>query len=174
MKSINYSTGMTEYAINGDENNVVRINIHDVNILKRIKKAQLRLEELEAKYAGKEELTAEECITLDGEIRKLVTEAFGTDVLTTAFGDTNCMTDVGDNTPIFAAFLGAFLPIIEEDIKAAAKAMQPKENPKIEKYIAPVITRQQPIAGLANPMGEIDIGSLTKEQKTALLAQLIS
>ena len=37
MKSINFSTGVKEYAINDDENNKIRININDLNIPNRVK-----------------------------------------------------------------------------------------------------------------------------------------
>lgn len=40
MKSINFSTGVKEYAINDDENNKIRININDLNIPNRTKEVQ--------------------------------------------------------------------------------------------------------------------------------------
>ena len=62
MKSINFSTGVKEYAINDDENNKIRININDLNIPNRTKEVQDFFEAMAEKY--KNEDVAHDKITL--------------------------------------------------------------------------------------------------------------
>ncbi len=167
MQSINFDTGIKKYAVNGDENNVININVSDVNIIKRFRESLPKIEKLREKYSSE---TVEDVIEADAEIRILLNEAFGTDICTPAFGSTNCLSMV-NGVPLFERFFTAFMPILEADIKANAPktAKQPEIRPEVKKYIEPV----KPVAALAQPYG-IDVSTLTKEQKSALLAQLIS
>lgn len=168
MKSINFTTcQLTEYAINGDESNPIRINLRDVNLRKRMDAASAQLEELEQKYA--EIRTPEDAIAADTEIRRVLNAVFDTDVCTPAFGDTNCLTEV-DDLPLFAHFFRSFGAVIAEDIKALA----PEKPSRVDEYVAPVVTRTQPLAPLANPYGTPDVNDLTPEQKADLLKQLLS
>lgn len=173
MKSINYNLGMTEYAVNGDESNPIRLNVRDVNLLKRVRRASEQIKALAETHDGKETLTVEELISLDADVRRIFNEAFGQDICTAAFGDINCMTDTGGGVPLFQAFFDAFLPVVEADIRAAMP-QKPAASPKVQQYTAPIITRKQPIAGASDPYGTLDVSGLSKEQKAALIRQLLT
>lgn len=160
MKSINFKTcQLTEYAINGDERNPIRINLRDVNLRKRMDAASAQLEELEQKYA--EIRTPEDAIAADTEIRRVLNAVFDTDVCTPAFGDTNCLTEV-DDLPLFAHFFRSFGAVIAEDIKALA----PEKPSRVDEYVAPIVTRSEPPA--------LQVDTLTPEQKNDLLRQLLA
>lgn len=160
MKSINFKTcELTEYAINGDERNPIRINLRDVNLRRRIESAGARMDEIQQKYADL--ATPEDAIAADAEIRELLNSVFDTDVCTPAFGDTNCLTEV-DDLPLFAHFFRSFGAIIAEDIKA----MIPPQESKVEQYVAPIVTRVEPPA--------LQVDALTPEQKNDLLRQLLA
>ncbi len=175
MKSINFQTcQMTEYMINGDPSKVVRINLLDVNLRKRIENAEARMEQIEEKYKGTR-MTPEMAIEADAEIRAFIDEVFDADVSAPAFGGTNCLLKIGE-LPLYAHFFSAFVQMIIEDLKEIAaqhNAVQPI-SPNVEKYTPPVITRQEPLAPLANPYGKLDVGSLSEDQKAALLKQLLT
>ncbi len=174
MKSINFQTcQMTEYMVNGDPSKVVRINLLDVNLRKRIENAEARMEQIEEKYKGTR-MTPEMAIAADAEIRAFIDEVFGTDVSTPAFGGTNCLLKIGE-LPLYAHFFTAFVQMIIEDLKEIAAQHKAAVNPNVEKYALPVITRQEPLAPLANPYGsKLDVGSLSEDQKAALLRQLLT
>lgn len=161
MKSINFSTGIREYAVNGDESNTIRVNLSDLNIMKRAEEAMKNASELQEKYGGIKKPTPEQLADMDTEIRRQFNYAFGTDICTPAFGEMNCLSPVGEGKPLFEAFFDAFLPLIKEDISA----MKPKNNaprPEVQKYL-PDDTKTEP-----------DIDNMTKEEKNALLAKLLS
>lgn len=170
MKAINLNLGMTEYAVGGNEENPIRINLLDVNLLKRLRAAEQKINAAMEQYQGRDDLTAEEMIGFDEMFRAIMTETFGQDICACAFGDMNCMTPVPDGSggeiPVFRAFLESFLPVLEADIRAANP--QPVVNPKVQQYTAPVITKKTPVSGLP------DVSSLSKEQKAALLAELMA
>ncbi len=173
MKSINFPTcELTEYAINGDTSNPIRINLRDVNLKKRIADAESRMNEIEAKY-GTGAMTPEMAIEADAEIRAFFNSVFDTDVSTPAFGGTNCLLQIGE-LPLYAHFFTAFVEMIVEDLKEIAAQHKAVVNPNVEKYALPVITRQEPLAPLANPYGKLDVGSLSEDQKAALLRQLLT
>ena len=48
MQSINFDTGYKTYAVNGDESNVIRINVADLSIKSRIKEMYARIADLES------------------------------------------------------------------------------------------------------------------------------
>lgn len=163
MRSINFSTGIREYAVNGDENNTIRVNLSDLNIMKRAEEAMENAAAMQEKYSGIKTPASEQLAEMDAEIRKQFNYAFGTDICTPAFGQMNCLSPVGDGKPLFQAFFEAFLPLIKEDI-AAMKPQKNELRPEVQKYLESEGERTD----------GIDIDSLTKEQKNALLEKLLS
>ncbi|MBQ8298025.1 MAG: hypothetical protein IJX77_09620 [Ruminococcus sp.] len=176
MKSINFSTGIREYKINEDESRVIRINLSDLNMGSRIEEMKEKINALDQKYGSIKKPTSKQLAEMDSSIRSIIDYAFGTDVCTPAFGEVNVMSPV-EGTPLFRKFFEAFLPALKADVNAM-KIKKPEIRPEVQKYLEkPQISSVQPIAALAQPCSQpagIDISSLTKEQKTALLAQLIS
>lgn len=156
MKSVNYNSGYKTYALNGDESNVIRINVSDVNILKRVKEVQDFMSALED-----EKPTPERLVELDEIVREKINYVFGADVSSAAFGETNCFSPVDDGRFLFQAFLEALIPAISEDIKAKAK---PNEN--VKKYVDRAKKKS------SAPKTSIDLENLTAEQKALLSAVL--
>ena len=169
MKSIQFSTGVREYAINGDESNVIRINIADMNLPARMKAVGRKLDDLAAEF-GEQPVTPETAAEFDARIRAIMNEAFGTDICTPAFGSTNCMTPVdAEGTTLWQAFFRAFVAQIKEDL-AAMKTQQPAVpavSPKVQQYVS-----NAPVVGMNNP-DSLDISALTPEQKHRLIAALL-
>lgn len=125
-----------------------------------------------------EEITAEEMqdVDIEGNMRDLLNEAFGTDICSAAFGEHSMLSLNTGNQPLFIAFADAFFPALEEKIKELGAKMQQKKpavRPEVNKYLTP----NTAIAGLAQPYNNSplpDVSNLTAEQKKALIAQLIT
>lgn len=175
MKSINFDAGYKEYMINGDEGRIIKVQISDFNIYKRVKESMNEIDKIIKKY---KDSGIENAVELDNEMRAVINKAFGSDICTPAFGSANLATLTENGEPIFVNFFNAFLPVLKEDIEKTAKnntktTAAPVIRDNVNKYLeTPVV---KPVAGLARPFGAniVDINSLTDEQKNFLLAQLI-
>lgn len=158
MKSINFDEGYREYKLNGDVDRIVRIQITDPNLMGRITAAMDKTNELIEKYKGQPDAT--QLAEFDADIKAVLNEAFGTDICSAAFGSTSVMTPVAGGKLLLFAFFDAFIPALEEDLKALQAEMQTeKVRPEVQKYLEPA----------ALP----DVSGLTPEQKRELMAQLI-
>ena len=168
MTNISYSTGVKEYVLNGDENNKIRINVTDANIVKRFEEADKVIQSL---TAG--QYTIDDAVRLDKEIRKQLNYTFGTDVCTAAFGDVNCLSPVADGRSLFEAFIEAFLPQVKKDIEsagAAAKIRLDTLDQKTEKYTSQLSPDR---SELIKPSFSTKVGAdLTPEQKMFLKSLL--
>lgn len=134
MKQIIFDSGIKEYAVNGDENNVIRINAADLNLGKRLSDMQGEIEELQEKYRNIDDPTAEELYELDTEIRRIIDTAFGTDVSSHAFGNVNCCSPTGSGKLLFESFTEAFMPILAADIEAINRD-KTEIRPEVKKYL---------------------------------------
>jgi len=134
MRSINFDDGCRTYAINGDENRVIRVNVTDLNALERFGRATEKMDELIADSRG-EDVTPEKLAELDHIIREQFDLIFGEGMCETVFGRVNILSAVTDGRMLIESFLDAFLPVIREDIAAAAQA----SNERVNKYIEPVV-----------------------------------
>ena len=136
MESLHFDVGYKEYAINDDENSIIRINTKDYGTVARIKKMDRDARALMTEYnkiikdQGDERIidTVNE---LDDKIRSIINETFQSDVCTAAFGGVNCIS-ISGSQPIFMNFLDALVPKILEDIKAE----QVKAEKRIKSYAA--------------------------------------
>lgn len=175
MKSINFDEGYKSYAVNGDENRVIKVKVADPNLIKRINSALTEIESLKEKFSGKPDENT--LIEFDGSVRQLIDKAFDSDICANDFGNANLCAVVGSGKLLFESFFEAFLPILKADVRAAAmnrKMKQPKLRPEVQRYIdSPAIA---PVAGLAKPYNPPlpDVSELTPEEKRALIAQLIT
>lgn len=161
MKSINYGTGYKTYALNGDENNVIKINVSDINILKRAKEVQSFIDSL-----GDIQPTPEKLTELDAVLREKIDYVFGSDVSEAAFGATNCFSLLDDGRFLFQAFLEALLPVIADDIKKSGA----KISGNAQKYIKK--SPKKPLSAVQKASDKIDLNNLTEEQKALLSAVL--
>lgn len=134
MRSINFDDGFRTYAINGDESRVIRVNVTDLNALERFNTAVEEIDRLIADSKG-EDATPEKLVELDRIIREQFDLIFGEGMCETVFGRVNILSAVTDGRMLIESFLDAFLPVIREDIAAAAKA----SNERVNKYIEPVV-----------------------------------
>jgi hypothetical protein len=135
-----------------------------LNILSRINTAEKNLDKLSEELGAVAEPTAEQFADFDKKIREQLNFVLGSDVCTAAFGNVNCLSPV-DGKMLFERFTESFLPILKEDIAAAAEGAKAITEARTAKYIDPVV---EPSADNA-----IDISSLTTEQKNAILKELL-
>lgn len=115
MKSINFNSGIKTYAVNGDESNVIKVNISDINIAQRIKETEEKIDKIGVEIDNG--VTAEQLSAYDKEIKDLINYTFGTDICTPAFGNANVFSITEEGKFLFEAFFEAFVPIITEDIQ---------------------------------------------------------
>lgn len=169
MQSINFSTGFKEYAVNGDENNVIRVNVSDLNMLKRYEDAQVKINALTDKFKDIDKPTPEQLVEADKEVRELLNYVFGGDVCTPAFGNTNCLSPVSNGMFLFEAFMDAFIPLIETDMKATANASKIHIEDKTAKYTAHLNTTPITVSNQADMLSR-----LTPEQKDAMLREILN
>lgn len=130
MKSINFDTGERNYVINGDEDNVISINIENPNLLANMETVKDKALEIADKYNNVD--SASELLAFDKEIKNLIDETFCADVSSHAFGRKSCFSKVGDKF-IFETFLEAFIEIITEDMKKLVTVKEETNN--IDGYI---------------------------------------
>ncbi len=127
MKSIRFDDGFHEYAINGDETRVIRVNPSDFGILARLKVAEESMKDI------KIENTPEGIAEFDRLAREQIDKVFGEGTAQIVFGRTNCASMAGGK-PIYINFLEAFAPIIKADVEAEKK----KSDANIKKYTSQV------------------------------------
>lgn len=171
MQSINFNTGYKTYAINEDENNVIRVNLADLNLQTRLKNLYGEITQLGDKYRDVKELTPEQFTELDSEIKEKVNKAFGTDVCTPAFGVVNCLSIIEDNKPVIQLFLEAFMPIIEKDVNKYLETLNKNkvklDESRMKKYLEPAVPLADP-----NVTERVDLDKLAQEEKDRLLAEM--
>lgn len=133
MQSLNFKTNVKTYAINGDENTVIKINTTDYSLIDRIRRLKENIGERMKKYEEMppEEVTPTVFSDADRDIRSEIDRVFGENVSQGAFGDVNCLSVCDDGSMLFENFLGAVVPVILEDLQG----IQSKLNNHIEKYL---------------------------------------
>lgn len=164
MQSINFEVGnYKEYALNGDENNTIKIDVSDIGLIKRLRKAMEEIDEYQKQFEGKEEADENLVSELDEKAREIINKAFDSDVCTKAFGNKNCMSVASNGLPNMVNFLNAFIPVIQNDFQSEIEKEQKTLEEKTAKYIEPVVKNSAP---------EIDVSALSQEQKKALIEEL--
>lgn len=171
MQTINFNEGKyKEFAVNGDESRIIKINTGDYGIIERLRKAMHRIEDFQSELEGSDKKGIDIFAEMDSKAREIINEAFNSDVCTAAFGETNCFSEDERHRPIIINFLEAFLPVLQNEIKSTVQAQAIHIEKKTDKYIKPVLQKPQ-FAGMAEKPA-IDISSLTQEQKDAILREL--
>lgn len=164
MQSINFDKGYKTYAINGDENNVIRINVADLSIKVRMKEMYSHIAALESEYRNAEKPTAEQYAEVDKKIKSEINYAIGTDVCTPAFGLLNCLTILPDSGKSVAqSFLEALTPIIQNDVDEYVEKIQKLDKRKMNKYLEPTEK---------NGIEKVDIEKLSQEEKDKILSEM--
>ena len=164
MQSINFDTGYKTYAVNGDENNVIRINVADLSIKARIKEMYARIGDLESEYRNTDKPTDEQYAEVDKKIKAEINYAIGTDVCTPAFGLLNCMTILPDSGKSVAqSFLEALTPIIQKDIDEYVEKIEELKESKMKKYLE---------STAKSGIEKVDIDKLSQEEKDRILSEM--
>lgn len=156
MKSINFNTGIKKYAVNGDENNVISININDINLLKRIKESEDIFTPI-LERLDNEPKTPELLAEVDAQIKEKFNYIFGTNISERVFGDVNCLSPLDDGSFLFMSFFEAFAPIVLEDINASKENFAANKESRLKKYMP------EP-----EKNSVVDLASLTPEQRAYL------
>lgn len=138
MSNIKLNNCQKRFTINDDENKVIFINTTDMQILKRLKKAEPEMRKLANECAKLNEYTSvDDAIELlskcDAEVRKNIDFIFNSNIADIVFGNTNCISFC-DGQPLFMNFMDAVLPEIEKDIAEE----QNKSSKRISKYTSQV------------------------------------
>lgn len=164
MQSINFNTGYKTYAVNGDENNVIKINVADLSLKPRMKEMYERIAALESEYRNADEPTDEQYDEVDKKIKAEINYAIGTDVCTPAFGLLNCLTILPDSGKTVAqSFLEALIPIIQNDVDEYVEKIKKLDKSKMNKYLEPVNK---------DGIEKIDIDKLSQEEKDKILSEM--
>lgn len=140
MQSINFDTGYKTYTINGDENNVIRVNLADPNLRKRMETALRDIDDF--KNSIKSDTTLPEVYEkLDDLVKSKIDFAFGEGTSRAVFGNLNCLTPVNDKGEcVFETFFAAILPVIKRDMEQAIKNQDKHisdmvDTGKLDKYV---------------------------------------
>lgn len=140
MQSIKFDTGYKTYDINGDPDNVIRVNLADRNLPNRINETLEALRKF--KDTLPDDITEEQANTmLDTLIKDKIDYAFGKGTSKAVFGDVSCLTPANDEGEcIFETFMNAIVPIIRADVTQASKNQSRHisdmlDKGKLDKYI---------------------------------------
>ncbi len=133
MRSLDFDSGIRTFAVNGDEGNVLKINVADANMMSRYENAKERLAEIAARFKESEEKPLSEVLALgDRELRSLIDHIFGEGTSAHAFGEVNCLSVVSGGRFLFEAFLEALTPEIMREAESFAAA-------RAERYTSEVV-----------------------------------
>ena len=173
MKSINFkSVNYKEYAINGDENCVIKINIADAGLPARYNETKKIIEETGNQLSTSPD--AEALVVMDKTIREQIDYLFGESISEKVFGNVNCMSKNTDGEHIALAFLQA---VIMEDMKAVANAQNitlddQLLNENTAKYVktTPFVPLAEPVSA---PSAIPDVSNMSPEAKAQLLKELL-
>lgn len=139
MQNIEYSRGIKEYCLNGDESKVIRFSATDFNMADRLKRALVEIESIGKSYeqTNTKALDSDALTNLmsemDEKIRGQIDYIFNSNISSIVFGKTNCLS-LSHGSPIFQNFLNAIVPIVEKDLNAEIKASEKN----ISKYTSQV------------------------------------
>lgn len=178
MQNITFDSGdYREYFLNGDEKNVIKINVSDLNFYSRFKQAMKDIEALDAEFKNRKPDSPDVLAEIDGKARGIINRAFDDDICSKAFGAVNCFSIASNGKPIILNFVEAMFPVVAEAFKSAATAQQIKLEERTDKYIKPAIksnAQPTPFVPYSTPVSSaIDLSTLSAEQKDAILRELL-
>lgn len=147
MQSINFDDGLKSFAINGDENRVIRFNPADPDMMTRYYKALQMLKDAKGSLLSDVNLDKEGNLPEEdklGEasraleetnslIRKAMNLMFNSDVYDTIFAGQSPFCIVRGKY-LFEAFMESLQPVLESEIKAYQKAGEKRMNKYLKEY----------------------------------------
>lgn len=128
MNNINFEEGYKEFAINNDENRILRFNPTDLSLIDRIKTELNNIGEY-VKSVDDEKDEFVKANKVDKEMRKKIDEMFYDGASQIIFADQNVLTTINGVT-IFERFFKALLEIMRPYAEKEGR----KSKEKIEKY----------------------------------------
>ena len=125
METLIIDEGLKSFAINNDENRVIKFNPSDMSILHRVEETLANVEKEMKKYEDKK---------FDGKTEKKILDyIFNAKVSGIVFNGTSPLSTI-KGVPYYVRFIEAVKPIIEEEILAERKASEEKIKKYTEKY----------------------------------------
>ena len=132
METLIIDEGLKSFAINNDENRVIKFNPSDMSILHRVEETLANVEKEMKKYEDKK---------FDGETEKKISKficnqidyIFNSKVSDVVFNGTSPLSTI-KGIPYYVRFIEAVKPIIEEEILTERKASEEKIKKYTEKY----------------------------------------
>lgn len=197
---LSFDDGYKTIEFNGDPEKVIRINPTDPNFINRISGIKDKAKEIAEKYGdidlsaldklkeindGDDEFehikaAAETAKKIEVATRELIDSIFEQPVCDVVFGKSSCLTPV-NGRPMYMGFLEAVIDYMAGEVNKNTadrrKKMKQYTNKAKQISIKPVSTStpvSKPFIPLAQPKPEIEIDSMTAEQKNELLKRLLS
>ena len=197
---LSFDDGYKTIEFNGNPEKVIRINPADPNFISRISCIKEKAKEIAEKYGdidlsaldklkevneGDDEFehlkaAAETANKIETATRELIDSIFEQPVCDIIFGKSSCLTPV-NGRPMYMGFLESVMDFMAEEVKKNTaerrKKMKQYTNKAKQISIKPVSTSvpvSKPFIPLAQPKPDIDIDSMTAEQKNELLKRLLS
>lgn len=134
MQSISFDEGYKEFAINNDENRVIRFNPKDFGILTRMEDALSDFEALEKKLKdGNEEEFTNNLREAEKVVHEKIDSIFNANVHDIIFNHQSPISLVGGEF-LFMRVIEALVPIVEKEVKYEMQKSEKRMSKYTEKY----------------------------------------
>lgn len=134
MKSISFDEGYKEFAINNDENRVIRFNPKDFGILTRMEDTLSDFEALEKKLKdGNEEEFTNNLREAEKVVHEKIDSIFNANVHDIIFNHQSPISLVGGEF-LFMRVIEALVPIVEKEVKYEMQKSEKRMSKYTEKY----------------------------------------
>ena len=134
MQSISFDEGYKEFAINNDENRVIRFNQKDFGILTRMEDTLSDFEALEKKLKdGNEEEFTNNLREAEKVVHEKIDSIFNANVHDIIFNHQSPISLVGGEF-LFMRVIEALVPIVEKEVKYEMQKSEKRMSKYTEKY----------------------------------------
>ena len=134
MQSISFDEGYKEFAINNDENRVIRFNPKDFGILTRMEDTLSDFEALEKKLKdGNEEEFTNNLREAEKVVHEKIDSIFNANVHDIIFNHQSPISLVGGEF-LFMRVIEALVPIVEKEVKYEMQKSEKRMSKYTEKY----------------------------------------
>jgi hypothetical protein len=134
MQSISFDEGYKEFAINNDENRVIRFNPKDFGILTRMEDTLSDFEALEKKLKdGNEEEFTNNLREAEKVVHEKIDSIFNANVHDIIFNHQSPISLVGGEF-LFVRVIEALVPIVEKEVKYEMQKSEKRMSKYTEKY----------------------------------------
>ena len=134
MQSISFDEGYKEFAINNDENRVIRFNPKDFGILTRMEDTLSDFEVLEKKLKdGNEEEFTNNLREAEKVVHEKIDSIFNANVHDIIFNHQSPISLVGGEF-LFMRVIEALVPIVEKEVKYEMQKSEKRMSKYTEKY----------------------------------------